>query len=90
LKPLIAVYFILLVAAPFEFLPPLLQGLRRGAVELPAARAFMWWVLALLVWGLWWEVAWLAEYKELLKRLMIMLALSLRMLYTTCKIIEVP
>jgi hypothetical protein len=56
MKPLLAVYFILLVA-PIEIMPPLLQGLRWGEVDLPAVRAFLWWVLALLVWGLLWDAA---------------------------------
>jgi hypothetical protein len=57
MKPLLVVYFILLVAAPFEFLPPLLQGLQRGRLDPPAMRAFMWWLLTLLVWGLLWDAA---------------------------------
>jgi hypothetical protein len=51
------VYFIVLVAGPFEFLPPLLQSLRLGKINRPALGTGMAWCLALLVWALLYIVA---------------------------------
>jgi hypothetical protein len=54
MKPLLAVYFIVVVAAPFEFMPPLARSLRRGRIDWSAARACLWWWLAFLIWALLW------------------------------------